>query len=371
MKLKFDDVIDALESHGMKPRKAGGGIRATCPAHADDDPSLSVREDKEGDAAVKCFGGCSYAEITAALGFGGSSPLLPARRPTAPKKSDIPKEPPKPQPLPDGPNVTRYYYPDADGVIIMAVTRRDLPSGKKKFSQWTPTDDPDVWLPVAPDIMKPLYRLPDVAKSTGKIAVVEGEKCVHAARKAWPFQTVTCWPGGTNTWDLADWTPVAGREVSLLSDADEPGRKAMLGLAKYLFSLGCIVSIGLPDGDNGEDVADWLATEEISAAARRIASLLRPFEPEAMEAEVLDLETGDRITATEIADNDHYKILGMAGDSVAVRIRGGRIFQQSRESLTQRATLVSLAPLAWWTRLTGTERLGKRDGAEYRRCAHS
>ena len=63
-----------------------------------------------------------------------------------------------------------------------------------------------------------------------------------------------------------------------------------------------------------------------------------------------------------MADNPHFRILGLAGDAVAIRIRAGRILQRTRESLTQPATLIAIAPLAYWARFTESDNLSSADG---------
>jgi len=58
-----DLVLDRLES--VKQR--GEGYQAQCPAHDDNEPSLSVAEGEDGRALVKCFAGCETEEVVAAL----------------------------------------------------------------------------------------------------------------------------------------------------------------------------------------------------------------------------------------------------------------------------------------------------------------
>ncbi len=114
---------------------------------------------------------------------------------------------------------------------------------------------------------------------------VEGEKCVDALRDAWPEPTPetafvpTTWPAGSGQWNYADWSPLAGRRVAILADADEGGRKAAQGIAHKLHALGCEVRLALPEGDTGADVADWLAVSR-EHAETRIGELLQPFEPD-------------------------------------------------------------------------------------------
>lgn len=69
-----DDFIARLDKH----RKAGErSWSARCPAHADKGPSLKVT-DVDGKLLIKCFAGCTAAEVVAAMGL-NLSDLFPPR----------------------------------------------------------------------------------------------------------------------------------------------------------------------------------------------------------------------------------------------------------------------------------------------------
>ena len=223
----------------------------------------------EGRSAIllKCFAGCEYKDIMAALGFdrpagkrkfqtieggkGKKGEYPPARLPPLGSETD------------DGFVVAIHYYPDGKGRPYFAVVRReknvrDPETGKdkrvKKFSQRVHHEG-ELWSYTAPK-RRPLYRLPELLASRDTVAIVEGEKCADAVAAAWAGLTVTTWPGGTGAWKYADWEPVRGRDVTLLSDADAPGRKAMRSVAAKLAGMGCRIKIGLVAGESGDDVAD-------------------------------------------------------------------------------------------------------------------
>jgi protein tyrosine phosphatase len=42
---------------------------ACCPAHNDKNPSLSIKETKDGDVLLHCFAGCGVDDVVAALGL--------------------------------------------------------------------------------------------------------------------------------------------------------------------------------------------------------------------------------------------------------------------------------------------------------------
>lgn len=58
-------LLDRLE----KVKQTGPGRwLARCPAHADKRPSLTIKETDDGTVLVKCWTGCSAAEVVAAAG---------------------------------------------------------------------------------------------------------------------------------------------------------------------------------------------------------------------------------------------------------------------------------------------------------------
>ncbi len=73
----IDNVLSRLKN--VRQRQAGQSS-ASCPAHADKGPSLSVRETPEGAVLLHCFAGCSVHEITAALGLDMTALFPPKQR---------------------------------------------------------------------------------------------------------------------------------------------------------------------------------------------------------------------------------------------------------------------------------------------------
>ena len=58
-------VLSKLKSY----KRSGSGFTARCPAHNDKRNSFSVRRRPDGSAAIKCFTGCSFDALLAALGI--------------------------------------------------------------------------------------------------------------------------------------------------------------------------------------------------------------------------------------------------------------------------------------------------------------
>ena len=135
------------------------------------------------------------------------------------------------------------------------------------------------WALKAVPAPRPLYSLPDLLKVPKEefVVVVEGEKCADAVAEAWSQIVAVTWSGGADAWPETDWEPVAGRDALLIADADDRGRNAMKALAAHLLGLGCRVRIYLPEGDAGDDIADWLTEDGIKATRERVNAGLTNF----------------------------------------------------------------------------------------------
>ncbi len=80
---KLLDRLEKVKSTG--PAK----YIACCPAHADQSPSLSIR-DVDGAVLVHCFGGCQTSDVLAALGLEMADLYDDARIERGPTRSRIP-----------------------------------------------------------------------------------------------------------------------------------------------------------------------------------------------------------------------------------------------------------------------------------------
>ena len=194
---------------------------------------------------------------------GQRSDSVESYRPVVPVPEGAPEpdwERLKPQdiedPLVEGPPTT-WSYQTRDGAEAFRVARWETRSGGKEFrpATWNGKE----WVLKAMPDSRPLYGLPALLQSNDKpVVVVEGEKCADAAAPVFPGRTVTTWAGGAKAWRKTDWQSLVGREVLLVSDADDTGREAMRDIAGHLASLECTVRIYLPEGDDKKDIADWL-----------------------------------------------------------------------------------------------------------------
>lgn len=193
-------------------------------------------------------------------------------------------------PLPDryGYPVKEFRYRDADGRLLLIVRRYDTAEGGKAVVAWT-YRTPGQWEPKKPPKPWPLYGLDRLAKNpTGLVLLAEGEKTADAAERLLPGVGVTTLNGSGSAKD-ADLEALTGREIVLLPDADEPGRKYAVDLIERLkdkartLRVMDVWSLGWKDGKDVADVAAlpdgwldqalswdaWLTPEDVSKIAER------------------------------------------------------------------------------------------------------
>ena len=345
--MDFEAIIELLNQMGKEPKaQRDGSYMTLCPAHPDTDQSLHVFVGKDGGTGFKCYAGCKYHDILDAIGVSHKD-LNPGMQ-NAVSKKDRPPPPVKKSP-PTGPKFTHYPYHNKDGIELGIVCREDVGPKKKKFTQWSKVEGGYIastrkehgskWL--SP---RPLYRLPQLLANDGPIVVLEGEKCVHAVLRAWPKQSPTTWPGGSETWNYADWKSIEGRTVLLISDQDEGGRKAMEGVADRLVKLGCEVYLCLAEGDDKKDVADWL--EKGKGYAKEMIKKLKKRH-----------RAKDQVDKTTIYDNKYYRVMGITNGRPAIYLKdAGWIHTVSRENIVKKNFLISLSvPQAFLAAAAGSD----------------
>lgn len=130
-----------------------------------------------------------------------------------------------------------YHYYDRDGKIA-AVVQRFENNGKKTFRV----------RPGAPPV-RPLYRIKSIIEAS-HVILCEGEKCADALASV-GIEATTVMSGANAPLDKVDWTPLAGKHVTLWPDNDEPGHQLMERVRPHLQAINCRIDIidvsGRPD----------------------------------------------------------------------------------------------------------------------------
>lgn len=223
---------------------------ARCPAHEDRTPSLSISRGNDGRAILHCHGGCDTKDILAAIGIELRDLFPPTvnNKPKAKTKGRI---------------VKTYDYNDAEGRLLFQVVRFD----PKDFRQRRP-DGNDGWIHNLNGTPRVLYRLPELiaANGDGWIFVVEGEKDADALAAL--GLGATCNSGGAGKWSKVDDSPLHGRRVAIIPDADTPGRKHTRQIAAALHGKAADVRIVELPG-KGKDVTDFIEAIDCPAEDTR------------------------------------------------------------------------------------------------------
>lgn len=263
-RMEQPDVHTVLSSLEKVKQTAPGEWLACCPAHEDNNPSLSVKV-SGSKILLNCFAGCEYRDIAQAIE--GRGVKVSARE----ERIDPPLEH-----FDLGPYKTYWDYLDARGVFVLRVCRWEQVDGRKEIRPLIRT--PDGWAWKQHSNPRPLYQLNRLTKEPEKpVIIVEGEKAAVAAQKLYPDYIATTWPGGAKAVGLAEWSVLRGRRVTLIPDCDNPGRSAMAWVANSLKSIARTIRLvdpskiitDLPEGwdladalTENRDVSTWLTQEE-------------------------------------------------------------------------------------------------------------
>ena len=232
-----DRIADAIEAAGGKVKRSGLQWPATCPAHEDRTPSLSLGVGFDGCALIRCHALCQPEDIVAALGL-TMSDLFPEST-----RRDV-EEPATPP--------TTYPYHDADGVVVFEVVREV----GKRFWQRRP-DGNGGWVKNMDNVTRVLYRLPELLEHDGDAWIVEGEKDADRLRDE--GLPTTCNPGGAGKWRDEYVAALAGRDVVVIPDNDDVGRAHAQQVAASLHGVATSVRVVELDGlPVGGDVSTWL-----------------------------------------------------------------------------------------------------------------
>ena len=167
--------------------------------------------------------------------------------------------------------VRHWVYRDGAGHEAFRVLRVDYkaPDGSKAKS-YRPChqDTGGRWLLSRPDLPLPLYNLPAIltAPPDAVITLVEGEKCADIACSIGVKYATTSAHGAKAPF-LTDWSPLAGRTVAILPDANDDGAGFAAKTADILARLdppAKVRLVPLPGLSQGEDIEQWVASRHAS-----------------------------------------------------------------------------------------------------------
>jgi hypothetical protein len=315
-------------------KKTKSGWSARCPAHEDGTASLSIAEGDDGRVLLKCHAGCDHKKIVSALGMEERDLFdADATRPAATKKSSSKKPAGKAYTSDNEalkayewqlgklhttrPPGRRWCYGSSDDRHVGSVYRWNNDDGTKR--EIRPTSlHADGWRLEHMPEPRPLFNLPALVRGSGRVYVCEGEKAAESihglsgSRERGLGLLATTSSGGSKAASKTDWSPLAGREVVILPDADDPGRKYADEVAEILLKLDPPAVVRIvdlaPDANDGSDVADFKkacqSEEELKALREKIERLAdeaEPLKPKAATASTTPATPKTTITSSPIA----------------------------------------------------------------------
>ena len=216
--MSIEDILSRLEG----VQESGGGWVARCPAHGDDNPSLSIARGEDGRTLMHCHAGCSCEAVVEAMGL-KMADLMPANeKPNRTIKGRW------------GRWVCDYVYTDARGGVLYKSTRYVKDDGKKTFIIKVP--DPKAKFGWAfglakKNVERVPFHLPRViaaAKAGKSVIIVEGEKDALTVEQVTGC-AATCNVAGAMKWGYKfreDWVKwFDGANIIVIADNDPKTKK--------------------------------------------------------------------------------------------------------------------------------------------------
>lgn len=246
--------IETFLSHFSHVRKTPNGWQACCPSHDDKKASLSISV-KEEKILLFDHAGCPLEDILKASHLKPKDLFLVPRA----KKN-------KPA------IVAVYDYTDETGKLLFQTVRFE----PKDFRQRKP-DGKEKWIWSLSNVRLVPYRLSAIMKEPS-VFIVEGEK---DADNLWKIGIpTTCNPMGAGKW-RQEWSKFfEGKEVFILPDLDEPGRKHAVDVGKKLYGHAFRIKIiELPKKADVKDVSDWLSHGGTKADLLKLAKEAKEWHP--------------------------------------------------------------------------------------------
>ena len=220
-------------------------------------------------------------------------PMLPA--PGEPPEAGVIRHPAH------GAAARTWTYRDREGRPLFAVARFEVMQADGRMGKetmpycygrrvWTTRSgrnkgnraDKIGWHFKAPPKPRPLYGLDRLAqRPDAPVLVCEGEKAADAAGLIFPDHVAITSQGGSQAAGLADWTPLAGRSVTLWPDQDAPGLDFAAKVAERCAAIGAdpVLAVQVPqDWPDGWDLADPLPDGIAAAELPRLLADAQPPE---------------------------------------------------------------------------------------------
>jgi hypothetical protein len=377
--LSATEIAEALDG---SPSGDEWICRCPNPLHRDSSPSFSIRDGDKGRPVFHCFGGCEQDDLIDALRAEGLWPERGERRAGDKPKATAGKTPPNVKWAREAWNKSRVIDParphpyflargiDTTRFAFLHNTLRIDPEAKHKASD---TIGPAVIALVTDlagngvGVQRTFLADGEAAKlkgsairigspRTSRVLVSEGLEDAMTARAAMDFKFVAWAGAGLSMMDAIAF-PDDVTEVVILTDNDQPGRKAARKAAQRFLAAGKTVLVAYPpdgvkdfnelvSGKSGDDLAaGYAAVREAIEAAAAKPNEEKPAEEmsEADQEAIRLLATGDTEAFLLAVKTDPSVVFLAEAVAGLKRLRGvdPRAFEKLRSALKRAGARVS------------------------------
>ena len=187
----------------------------------------------------------------------------------------------------------QWVYTDGRGEPVGVVVRWDNPQGKNILPV-SLNSDRSGWVCGGMPVPRPLYGLPTLSEA-GCVFVVEGEKCADALAALGLIATTS--PHGSKSAAKADWVPLAAKDVVIVPDNDDPGRRYADDVAALLTRLSpppTVKLLALPDIPSGGDAVEYVEAQRTAGLDDdAIRTAIEHLANEAQDVKPIEVGTSD------------------------------------------------------------------------------
>jgi putative DNA primase/helicase len=220
---------------------------------------------------------------------------------------------------------------------------------------------------------KPLYNLAPLAtRPTENVIVAEGEFCADRLMKAGVLSTTS---GSADSAAKTDWSPLAGRSITIWPDNDEAGHRYAKEVAEKLLDIGCDINqidIATLDLPGKGDAVDWLEANPDASKADILALRCVAAEPQVesedvqqlpLQDQILELVEGFTLFHSPLGDsyaamevNGHIEVHQITGGSFK-RVLSHHYYQQTRKGMRAQPFTDALSTIEAKAQFEGEEKV--------------
>jgi len=276
---QFERVLVALDQHHCEVDYKPGAdkAKALCPVHGDRNPSLSIGL-KDDKVMIRCFTGCTFAQIAEALELPQSAFFADGEKKKTRPRRNVVKTP--------------YYAVDATGTTHGTHWREDFTyaddgtPGKKMW--WEPEG--------VKTANMPLWNTPAAVMAAPDMPVwlCEGEKKAKRLQDelqeaGWADVVLATMTGASGLPCDDALRILLGRKVTFWPDNDADGKQHMRKIAQRLIELGAdraqLRLLDWPDAPAKGDAWDYFATGGRVDTLDQLDQMVKPFPAHQQEEE--------------------------------------------------------------------------------------